>query len=44
MASFLIQKGTEERRKNFSNEISKRHTFIKFDQKYSKSEIQCFSI
>ena len=32
MAPFFIWNGTEEKLKNFVNEISKKHTFIKIDQ------------
>ena len=35
---FFICKDTEEELKNLFNEINKNHSFIKFDQKYSKSE------
>ena len=41
---FFIWKGTEEKLKQFFNEISKKHTLIKLDKKYSKLEIQFLDI
>ena len=41
---FFIWKGTEEKLKNSFNEINKKHPFIKFDQKYSKSKIEFLDV
>ena len=41
---FFIWKGTEEELKNLFNEINKKHPFIKFDQKYSKSKMEFLNI
>ena len=43
-AYFFIWKSTGKKLKKFFNEISKKHTFIKLDQKYSKSEIQYLEV
>ena len=41
---FPIWKGTEEELKKLFNEIAKKHPSIKFDQKYSKSEIEFLDV
>ena len=39
-----LRYGTEEELKKFFNEINKKHPSIKFDQKYSKSEIEFLDV
>ena len=41
---FFIWKGTEEELKIVFNEITVKHPSIKFDQKYSKSEIELLDV
>ena len=43
-AYFFIWKSTGKKLKKLFNEISKKYTFIKLDQKYSKSEIQYLEV